>query len=205
MRGLGAEIALRQIHDQDLARVHRVGDVDRRSVLAKHGSDEWVCEQDADLVLNRRERLDALATIKCFEFALPIEADHGIDAILGEPAAKLFVDEEAGKPDQTLILVVEQQAQRVGENVFEARSPAVPPDVLECRDDVRRACRAVGFRDARKRIVGEGVGRVGGVEIDDLGSLLAWRRGGDRLAGVAVGIKKAEARAGLHVGAHEVE
>ena len=42
-----------------------------------------------------------------------------------------FVDEQAWKADQALILVVEQQAQRVGQNVFEARPPAVPPDILE--------------------------------------------------------------------------
>ena len=49
------------------------------------------------------------------------------------------------------------------------------------------------------------MGRVGRVEIDDVVRSLARRRGGDREARVAVGIKKAEARAGLHVGAHEVE
>ena len=136
---------------------------------------------------------------------LPKGSHDGIVAADDEPIAIGLVDEQAGESEQGLILGVEQEPERMTEDVFEARPPALRPDVFERRDDVGGGGRALGLGNTREGIVGEGVGRVGRVEVDHVLAALLRREARDMLARIAVGIEKAEARAGQEVGVHHVE
>ena len=162
------------------------GDFERRRILAEDRSDERVGEECADLVLDRRDRLVAEARVVGGVFGLPEGSHDRIVAADDEPIAIGLVDQQAGESEQGLILGVEQEPQRMAEDIFEARPPALRPDVLERRDDVRGGRRALGLGDAREGIVGEGVGRVGRVEIDHVLAALLRREARDMLARVAV-------------------
>jgi hypothetical protein len=145
VRGLGAEVAFREIDDEHFAPVHHVGNFERRTILTKDRSDEWVGEECADLVLDRRDRLVAQARVVGRIFGLPKGSHARIAASTHEPIAIGFVDEQARKPEQGLILGVEQEPERMTEDVFEARPPALRPDVFERRDDVGGGRRALGL------------------------------------------------------------
>ena len=125
MRGLGAEIAFRQIDDEHFALVHHVRDFERRGILAEDRSDERVGEECADLVLDRRDRLVAESGVVGGVFGLPKGAHDRVLAADDQPIAIVVVDQQAGKPEQGLIARVEQQAQRMAEDVFEALRPSV--------------------------------------------------------------------------------
>ena len=96
--GLGAEIAFRQIDDQDFAFVHHVGDSIVEAFWQRIDRIR-ICERMADLVLDRGDGLRAEAGFVLGEFVPPKGSNDRIAAAVQEPIAIGVVDQQAGETE----------------------------------------------------------------------------------------------------------
>ncbi len=88
--------------------------------------------------------------------------------VLDQPHAKALVDEQAGEHQQRCTGNIEQRAHGVGQDVVEARPPAVRPDVSKCRHDAISHNRLEVVRHAREGIEPNRALDVGRVDVNQV-------------------------------------
>src|ERR1051325_7186175 len=136
MRRAFAKAALGKIADDGGALVHQPAEGDRARRLGVHVAQAWDHQRLADLVLDRRNRFGAEARRITFVLVDPERANYRIAHVLtDELPPEDIVDQQAGKHEEGRAGRVEKRADGAGEDVIEAWSPAVRPNMTESGND----------------------------------------------------------------------
>ena len=206
VRGAFSQASFREVADDDGALIHQAPERDGASGLRQHVAQARHHERLADLVLNRSNRLAAEAVGVSRIFILPKGTHHRIaDMLLDEPHAEALVDQQAGEHQQRRTGNIEQRAHGVGEDVVEARPPAVRPDVPERRHDAISHNGLEVVRHVREGIEADGTLDVRRVEVDQIVGARAGNIRERGLRKVAMRIEQRETFPGGKVLADQVE
>jgi len=154
-----------QVCDQDAAVLHREREIEARSDLAEDEPQVRRSGDLPDLIQDRRDRVGAQRLGVARKLLLPEAQRLGIADVRDDAVAEAVVGVEARQIDQSGVLARDERRDAVEKEVFEARSPAVRPEVLERRDDAGSGERAPLRRYLGRGIEADRVLGLAGVEV----------------------------------------
>ncbi len=163
-----AELSLAQVHQDDLAAVHRMADIHFAVHLAHDIADERGREQLADLVLDGSYGLRAVFLGPAGEFVLPEAAHEVVLHVLHHFAAEVVVGEDPQDAEHRVALHFDEREQRIAQDVLHASAPHVGPEFLEDAHHAGRDERLLFLVRACKHVEGHREFLVGRIEEDNV-------------------------------------
>ena len=163
-----ADETFREIHDENLAFVHNLANVEAGVGLADDVADDGVGGEGADFVQDWGDRLVDLFLVPLAEFVFPELEDGDVGAVVEGFFAEIFIGQHTGDVEEGGGGAVEKGEESIAQNMLEAGAPGFAEHTLQNADDFGTdvgLARGVGKFE---RIEGDGVGGVGGVEVDDV-------------------------------------
>ena len=126
-----ADLALREVHDEDLPLVHDLPHVNGRTRLAEDVPYQGIRDELPDFVLDRGHRLGLQTLGIAGEFVRPERLDDRIGEVFHDPRAVRGFGEHAHDAQKRRIGILEKRQDGVVQNVLHARGPDIGPDLLE--------------------------------------------------------------------------
>ncbi len=158
--------ALGDIHQEYLALVHGLPDIKGIFRLPHNAAHERIRHELPDLVQNRGNGFTAEARGVPGKLCAPEVPQVRISQRCYNPLAPLRIGEESGHVKESGAWIGQEGEDRIAQNVFEPRPPAIGPDFLEDRDDTGGGKRMVRRVNVCQRIKRHGTLSVGGIEVD---------------------------------------
>lgn len=163
-----ADPAFGQVGHEDAPVVHEVREADLAPVLAENVPNDGIQQKLPQLVLNGRDGLAPESLVVSGVFALPKLPNEGVFDLPDHLGAVVVVREQPVDAQEGSAPAVQKGGNGVVEDVFHPRPPRIRPDALERADDAGGHERPFVLRHVGQEIHGEGVFRVGGVEVGDV-------------------------------------
>ena len=196
---------LGEVRDQDAPVLHREREIEARCDLAEDEPQVGRSGDLPDLVQNGRDRFGAQRFRVARKLLLPEAQRLGIGHLGDDAVAEAIVGVETREVDQGGVLARDERGDAVKEEMFEARPPAVGPEVLERRDDAGSGERAPLRRNLGRGVEADRVLGLAGVEVAHLVDARA-RDGVENILGeVAVRVDDGDSLARIDVAHGEVE
>ena len=197
--------SLREVRDEDTPLIHREREIEARGDLSEDEPQVRRRGELPGLVQDRRDGVSAKLLRVAWELFLPETQRLRVAHARHDALAEGVVRVEAGEIDEGRVLAGDQRGNAVIEEMFEARSPAITPEMLERGDDAGGGKRAPRWRDSGSRIEADRILRLPGVEVahlidtrmrdgveNVLGQVAVWVDDGDALSRDDVGHRKIE-------------
>lgn len=160
------EFALPEIDQEDLALVHHSPEADIDFRLDQHSIEPGVSQEGADLVLNGRDGLLAIARVVLREFRKP-EGTHLLIRHPGDhlPAIR-NIAEQAKNVRERRLAVFQEGIESVSQDMLHPDAPGFHPELLPGFHEAgsRKGDLVLGY--PAQRVVAKGLCRIGGIPVD---------------------------------------
>ncbi len=130
-RTILAKLALREIHEEDVAAVHNPPKAKVHLRGHQDAPDGRIGEQRAELVLNRRNHFELVAVGVPLELHLPEGAHRLIPNVGGNALAKRFIGVEPQDVRKRRAVTLKQRVKGIAQHMLHAHAPSVRPELAE--------------------------------------------------------------------------